>query len=100
MSVLKLVTEVARVDKSTLTYICWGCGLGKTTCMMELGHMIGQVSLGPKSKKAQNVRLVLANSDLVTHYDTLFNQKESQRDPRLSFSWISMDTFKTSLRLD
>ena len=36
--------------------------------MMELGHMLALVSLPPKSKKTINVKLLVANKDLVEHY--------------------------------
>lgn len=98
MAVLSLVGELARKEKkSSLTYVCWACGLGKTTCMMELGHILGLVSLPPTGKKPVYVRLVLANADLVKHYEQLFAKKQEEADKRVQLEWLSMDTFKTKL---
>ena len=67
-AILALVAELIKRDKRTLTYVCWPCGLGKTSCMVELAHMLALNSLPAKGKKTVTVRLVVANSDLVTHY--------------------------------
>ena len=39
-AILELVGELVKRQKFSLTYVCWPCGLGKTTCMLELGHLL------------------------------------------------------------
>jgi len=76
-AILTLVGELARVGKkNTFTYVHWSCGYGKTTCLMEMGNVLAQASLAPKSKNERIGRLVLANADLVGHYKQLFTEKE------------------------
>ena len=58
--------------KNTLTYVNWTCGLGKTTYMLELGHILGLISRPPKGTGTITVRLVLAYADLVGHYEQYF----------------------------
>ena len=67
-----MVSELGKLNRSSQTYICWSCGTGKTTSILELGHIIGLNSLSAKSKKTVTVRLVLANPDLVNHYKQQF----------------------------
>ena len=59
---------MAKQEKNSMIYVCWGTGLGKTSCMMEMGHSIGLSTLAPKSKNSVDVKLVLANADLLPHY--------------------------------
>ena len=40
LTILLLIGELTRNLKSSLTYVCWPTGLGKTTSMMELGHIL------------------------------------------------------------
>ena len=44
-TVLNLLGELAKV-KSSLSYITWPCGAGKSTCMLEMGHIMGLQMLG------------------------------------------------------
>ena len=97
MAVLSLVGELARPEKSSLTYVCWACGLGKTTCMIDLGHVLALLSMKPNGRTPITVRLVLANEDLVKHYAQLFAEKQKEADTRVKFEWLSMTTFKEKL---
>ena len=76
MAVLTLLGELAKRDKTSLMYVRWACGLGKTTCMIDLGHILAQASLKPTGKKQIAVRLIVANKDLVKHYQQLFIEKQ------------------------
>ena len=93
---LSLVGELAKISKNSLTYVMWPCGLGKTTQMMQLGHILGLATLA-KGKRPITVDLVLANGDLVEHYRQLFKEKQEHADPRVRFEWMSIDTFKKQL---
>ena len=95
-AILMLMGELVRKDRRLL-YVNWGCGLGKTTCMLELGHVLGLAALGPHRKKEIAVQLVVANDDLVAYYEELFAKKQCLKDPRITFYWLSMSTFKQQL---
>ena len=77
MSVIELLVSMALLGKSTLMYVNWPCGLGKTTCMMELGHLLGVNSLPSAGKKTLSVKLVVPNTGLVKHYEKLFKDKQA-----------------------
>ena len=96
MAILLLLGKLVKKDRR-LIYVEWPCGLGKTTCMLELGHVLGLVSLGPYSKKDIAVQLVVANDDLVAYYEHLFAEKQRLADERITFYWLSMTTFKKQL---
>ena len=51
-----------------------------------------------KGKKTMTVRLVLANGDLIPHYQQLFADKQARCDPRISIDWLSIATFKQQLQ--
>ena len=85
MVILTLVGELIKRQRSSLTYVSWPCGLGKTTCMLELGHILGQSLLPPKSQRKIMVRLELANSDLVAQYQKLFKENQGHADSRITF---------------
>ena len=74
-AILAVIAALAQQDKNGLAYVAWACGYGKTTCMLELGHSIAQVLLPPKGRQRINVRMVLANPDLLDHYQQLFAEK-------------------------
>jgi len=93
-----MLGELAK-SKNSFTYVSWGCGSGKTTCMLELGHIIGLRLLGQKVKSAK-VKLLVANADLVAFHMQLFAAKQFLKDPRLTFEWESIDAFKMKLNDD
>lgn len=81
--------------KGSLTYISWPCGSGKTTCMLELGNMLAHKLMpSRRAKKPVYVKLVVANTDLVSYYQNLFTEKQSLADPKINFEWQSVATFK------
>ena len=67
-AILEFLGELVRRQKSSLTYVCWPCGFGKTTCMLEMGHQLAKTLLTPKGRQTLLVRLVLANAALVENY--------------------------------
>ena len=67
-AILELLGELVRRQKQSLTYVCWPCGFGKTTSMLELGYTLAKLILNPKGRQTLVVRLVLANADLVANY--------------------------------
>ena len=83
-----------------ITFATGKGGTGKTSCMTELGHILGLNSLPARRRMTVTVRLVLANPDLVKHYKQEFKGKEALADPRVTFDWLSMDDFKQKLRAD
>ena len=90
-----MVAELAAQDKrGTMTYVNWPCGLGKTTCMLALGHMLALGTRPPKGIGTVIVRLVLANPNLVSHYQRLFERKQGQADQRIAFDWMAIVKFK------
>ena len=94
-AILSLVAALAALDKKgTMTYVNWQCGLGKTTCMLTLGHMLALGTRPPKGIDTVTVRLVLANPNLVSHYQRLFERKQAQADQRIAFEWMAIDKFK------
>ena len=90
LAILNLVSEMVKKDNSTLTYVCWPWGLGKSTSLLQWGSMLGLNCLPKRSNKTVAVCLVLAN-DLVTHYKQAFTEKQALADPRIIFEWLSMD---------
>ena len=62
--------------------------------MLQLGHILALGVLTSKGKRPITVNLVLANADLVQHYQELFAEKQSLADPRVHFEWLSMDLFR------
>ena len=65
--------------------------------MMELGHMLAKISMPAKGKKPINVKLLVANEDLVGHYEQLLKEKERLADERIKFEWLSLATFTKKL---
>lgn len=70
-AILNLVSEMIKKDNHTLTYVCWPCGLGKSTSLVEWGNILGLNCLPKRGNKTVTVRLVVAN-DLVKHYKQAF----------------------------
>ena len=97
MVVLSLLGKLAKGEKTSRTYVRWDCGLGKTTCMVDLGHILAIESLPPTGKKPITMRLIIANEDLVKHYEQLFAEKQKEADDRVKFEWLSMADFKKDL---
>ena len=64
--------KLAKREKNSLTYVRWDCGLGKTTCMVDLGHILALESLPPTGKKPITVSLLIANDGLLDHYENVF----------------------------
>ena len=96
-TVLNLVGELAKA-KSSLSYISWPCGAGKSTCMLEMGHIIGLQMLGQARMATAKVHLVVANADLVAFNERLFTIKQRLADYRIVFEWQSLEAFKQHLR--
>ena len=88
---------MVRIVVAGLIYVCWPTGLGKTTCMMELGHILCLQSLSSKAVGPVGVKLVLANADLVPTYNQLFEEKKSKADSRVKVEWLSMVDFREQL---
>ena len=67
--------------------------------MLELGHTLALNSL-PKAanRGSATVNLVIANADLVKHYEELFKRKQAEADPRVTINWISMTAFREQLK--
>ena len=82
MAVLALLGKLAKRDKTSLMYVRWDCGLGKTTCMMDLGHILAVEGV-PAGKSIINVWLLLANEGLVKHYEKVFAEKWEEALPRV-----------------
>jgi hypothetical protein len=97
LAILNLVSEMVKKDNSTLTYVCWPCGLGKSTSLLQWGSMLGLNCLPKRGNKTVAVCLVVAN-DLVTHYKQAFTEKQALADPRIIFEWLSMDDLKKKLK--
>ena len=84
-------------QKKGLIYVAWPCGFGKTTCMLELGHLVAQALLPSKGKQTIIVRIVLANPNLLDNYEQLFEEKMSQADSRITFTFLSTAAMKKQL---
>ena len=97
LAILNLVSEMIKKDNRTLTYVCWPCGLGKSTTLLEWGNILGVNCLPKRGNKTVTVRLVVAN-DLVAHYKQAFTEKQDQADKRITFEWLSMTTLKQKLQ--
>ena len=101
MAVLSLVGELATMEtKSSLVYVCVPCSYGKTTCMADLAHILALRALPRAGRKTIKVHLVLANEDLLKHYEQKFADKLKVADPRVKFEFLSIATFEKELKED
>ena len=57
--------------------MCQGVGTGKTTEMLEIGHLHALHLLGKKAEAKISVRLVVMTTELVEYYCKIFAEKQA-----------------------